>query len=69
MGRQRRLGTFAGFDLNPTPVDVRERRLTTNIDLEDGTCDLGLVLDVASYFGLSQQYAEAIVREVAAATG
>jgi serine/threonine-protein kinase HipA len=35
------------FDLNPTPVDVRERTLTTAIDLEDGTCDLALVLEVA----------------------
>jgi serine/threonine-protein kinase HipA len=55
------------YDLNPTPVDVRARVLTTNIDLDEGTCDLGLALSVAGYFGLSDTDARQIVREVAAA--
>jgi serine/threonine-protein kinase HipA len=57
------------FDLNPTPVDVRERRLTTNIDLDDGTCDLGLVLAVAPFFGLPRLEARAEVRSVAESVG
>ena len=53
------------FDLNPTPVDVRERRLTTSIDLEDGTCDLDLVLAVAPFFGLGEREARSLIRGVA----
>lgn len=56
------------YDLNPTPVDIRERRLTTNITLEDNTCDVGLVLEAADYFSLGQQQAKTILGEVARAT-
>ena len=55
------------YDLNPTPVDVRPRILTTNIDLDEGTCDLDLVLSVAEYFALSTPEATRIIKEVAAA--
>ncbi len=57
------------FDLNPTPDDVRERRLTTSIDLEDGTCDLDLVLAVAPFFGLGAREARALIRGVAEGVG
>ncbi|MFU8889596.1 MAG: type II toxin-antitoxin system HipA family toxin [Trueperaceae bacterium] len=57
------------FDLNPTPVDVRERRLTTAIDLEDGTCDLALVLEVAPFFGLGDREARSSIRGVADGVG
>ena len=50
-GRDVRVGRLTR-ELNPTPVDVRERTLTTSIDLEDWTCDLALVLEVAPFFGL-----------------
>ncbi len=56
------------YDLNPTPVDVRARILTTNIDLDEGTCDLDLVLSVAELFDLSAAEARQIIKEVAAAT-
>ncbi|MEX2543201.1 MAG: type II toxin-antitoxin system HipA family toxin [Trueperaceae bacterium] len=56
------------YDLNPTPVDVRERRLTTSISLEDATCEVGLVLEVAAYFDLSHGKAREVVREVALTT-
>jgi serine/threonine-protein kinase HipA len=56
------------YDLNPVPGDVRPRILTTNISVDDGTCDLELVLSVAGYFGLGDQDAKAIVRSVASAT-
>ena len=57
------------FDLNPTPVDVRERTLTTSIDLEDGTCDLALVLEVAPFFGLGALEARSLVRSVVDGVG
>ncbi len=56
------------YDLNPTPSDLSQRILTTNISLDDGACDLDLVLSVAEYFGLGLAAAKAIVKEVAAAT-
>jgi serine/threonine-protein kinase HipA len=56
------------YDLNPTPTDVRERRLTTLIDLEDGTCDIELVLSVSSFFGLSLRDAKNAIGSVAMAT-
>ncbi|SMF28124.1 serine/threonine-protein kinase HipA [Tistlia consotensis] len=56
------------YDLNPVPTDVKERVLSTSIDLEDGTCDLELVLSTAEYFGIDGKEAVAIVKEVATAT-
>jgi serine/threonine-protein kinase HipA len=56
------------YDLNPTPADVRPRILTTNINLDEGTCDLQLVLSAAEYFGLSTAAAQAIIKQVATAT-
>jgi serine/threonine-protein kinase HipA len=56
------------FDLNPTPTDVRQRILTTKINLDDGTCDLDLVLSVAEYFGLDLASSKTIIKEVAIAT-
>lgn len=56
------------FDVNPVPQDVRPRILTTSITLDDGTCDLDLVLSVAEFFGLAQRDAKAIVKQVGEAT-
>lgn len=56
------------YDLNPTPADQRWRILTTNINLDEGTCDLDLVLSVAEYFGFGPVVAKAVIKEVAAAT-
>lgn len=56
------------FDLNPTPVEVRPRILTTNISLDDGTCDIDIVLSVAEYFNLNTAASRSIVKEVATAT-
>ncbi|WP_158912733.1 type II toxin-antitoxin system HipA family toxin [Caulobacter sp. S45] len=52
------------YDLNPTPTDLKPRILTTNIDVDDGTCDLDLVLQVAEFFALAPADANAIVGEV-----
>jgi serine/threonine-protein kinase HipA len=56
------------YDLNPTPIDLRQRILTTNITLDEGTCDLDLALSVSGYFGLGLGEAKAIVKEVATAS-
>jgi len=55
------------YDLNPVPTDIRPRVLTTNISLDEGTCDLDLALSVAQYFGLSSKAAKEIAKEVATA--
>ncbi len=56
------------YDLNPTPTDLKARVLTTNIDLDEGTCSLDLVESAAGYFGLSLVAAREVIRSVAAAT-
>ena len=56
------------YDLNPVSQNERPRILVTHIDLEDGTCDLGLVLEVAGFFGLTKRAAVAVVCEVVRAT-
>ncbi len=55
------------YDLNPTPIDLKARILTTNIDLDDGTCSLDLVEGAAEFFGLTLAAARSIIREVGAA--
>lgn len=55
------------YDINPTPVEVKPRVLTTMIDLHDGTASLDLAMSVAGNFRLSKEHADTIVREVAPA--
>lgn len=52
------------YDVNPVPVEVKERILTTAIDEEDATASLDLALSVAQNFGLKQKDALAVVRQV-----
>lgn len=56
------------YDLNPVPVDLKARVLTTNIDLDEGTCSIGLLESAAGYFALSLAEARKILRQVADAT-
>ena len=56
------------YDLNPTPTDIRPRILTTNINLDEATCDIDLALSSAEYFGMALTDARTIVKEVAAST-
>lgn len=56
------------YDLNPVPVDLKARVLTTNIDLDEGTCSIGLLESAAGYFALSLSEARKILGQVAAAT-
>jgi serine/threonine protein kinase HipA of HipAB toxin-antitoxin module len=50
------------YDLNPVPVDVKPRVLTTAIDLEDNTASLKLAYEVAGYFELKKDEARAIAQ-------
>jgi serine/threonine-protein kinase HipA len=56
------------FDLNPVPVDVRPRVLTTLIDLDDGTCSRELLESTATHFGLAPNPARALLKQVAEVT-
>lgn len=55
------------YDLNPVPVDIKPRILTTAIDEADGTASLDLAYQVAEHFGLKQDKAKAIAKEVGSA--
>ncbi len=57
------------YDLNPVPVDVKPRILTTAIDTEDCTASLELALSVASYFELPPVEARSVTGEVGHAVG
>ena len=52
------------FDLNPVPVDIKPRILTTAIDADDTTASLDLALSVASYFGLEMSEARRAAAQV-----
>jgi serine/threonine-protein kinase HipA len=55
------------YDLNPTPLDMKPRVLSTAIDEVDGTASLELALEVAQHFGLKPDAARNIAAEVRAA--
>src|SRR5205814_108528 len=48
------------YDLNPMPIDIKPRVLTTAIDLDDASASLELALDVAPYFQLSKDQARTV---------
>ena len=56
------------YDLNPVPTDLKARILTTNINLDEGTCSVDLLEESAEYFGLGLPQARDIIKEVATAT-
>ena len=56
------------YDLNPVPTDLKARVLTTNIDLDEGTCSLDLLESASQFFGLTLPAARAIIKEVATVT-
>jgi serine/threonine-protein kinase HipA len=55
------------YDLNPVPVDVKPRVLTTAINEDDATASLPVALSVAGYFELDDARARAVAAEVAQA--
>ncbi len=52
------------YDLNPTPIDVKPRILSTAIDLIDATASLDIAIEVAHYFDLKNLQAKNIIKEV-----
>ncbi len=56
------------YDVNPTPIDMKPRMLSTAIDLDDNTASLDLAMSVADYFGVSNRQAKTIVNQAAKAT-
>lgn len=56
------------YDLNPVPTDLKARVLTTNIDLDEGTCSIDLLESASEYFGLGLAAARGIIKEVAIVT-
>ena len=56
------------YDLNPVPTDLKARVLTTNIDLDEGTCSLDLLEAASEFFALTLAQARAIIKEVATVT-
>ena len=52
------------YDLNPVPLDIKPRILTTAIDEHDGTASIELALETAAHYGLKHQQARKILREV-----
>lgn len=52
------------FDLNPVPVDLKPRVLSTAIDIENATASIDLALSVAEYFDLKPSEAKGIAAEV-----
>lgn len=55
------------YDLNPTPIEIKPRILTTAIDLNDTTASLETALSVAKDFRLEKSEANKIIKEVAKA--
>jgi serine/threonine-protein kinase HipA len=52
------------YDLNPVPVDIKPRVLSTTIDMNDGTASMELAFEVAGYFGLDPKGARRVAGQV-----
>jgi serine/threonine-protein kinase HipA len=52
------------YDLNPVPVDVKPRILTTAIDVDDATASIDLAFSVADYFDLKVSEAKNVAVQV-----
>ena len=57
------------YDLNPVPVEIKPRVLSTNISGDYGTASLDLALGVAENFKLSGPRARTIAADVGKAVG
>lgn len=52
------------YDINPTPIEIAPRILTTCIDFENNSASLEIALSVAKEFKIEQQQALQIIQEV-----
>ncbi len=55
------------YDLNPTPIEIKPRILTTSIDFYDNSASLEVALSVLKEFRLKKEEALLIIREVSSA--
>lgn len=55
------------YDINPTPLEVSQRMLSTSIDFDDNSASIELALSVAKDFRLTEQEALLILNEVRSA--
>jgi serine/threonine-protein kinase HipA len=53
------------YDMNPVPVDVKPRILSTSIDPNDPSASVELAFEAAEYFGLKDREARSIAAEIA----
>jgi len=56
------------YDVNPTPIDIKPRILSTAIDFDDGTASLELALSVIDEFRITSKRAKEVIREVGTVT-
>lgn len=56
------------YDLNPTPVDIKPRILSTAIDFTDSSASIDLAFTVGDYFNIKHAEMKQIAKEVALAT-
>jgi serine/threonine-protein kinase HipA len=54
------------YDLNPTPIDIKPRILSTAIDINDFAASIDLAVELAFYFELSSQLVKKIIQETVA---
>jgi serine/threonine-protein kinase HipA len=52
------------YDMNPVPVDVKPRILSTSIDPDDPSASIDLAFAAAEYFGLKGKDARAIAAQI-----
>jgi serine/threonine-protein kinase HipA len=55
------------YDINPTPVELKARMLSTSIDYDDSTASIDLALSVIDDFRIMKARALEIIKEVALA--
>lgn len=55
------------YDINPTPVEIKSRLLSTSIDFDDPTASIDLALSVIDDFRINKARAHEIIKEVALA--
>ena len=53
------------YDLNPVPIQIKQRILSTEIELGDATASLEVAMNVTDYFGLTKVDTKLIISEVA----
>ncbi len=56
------------YDLNPVPIDLKALVLTTEIDLDEGTCSIDLLEAASHNFELGLAAARTVIKEVAVVT-